>query len=454
MRCGNEKTRGNDANPMPTSLKTAYLKAPEMRPFWYFLPLAIVLLGINAFYLRVEWIVITAGIFAVMGSIIFLNGARIIRLNSEIKLERNELGSIIANLLDGLVAYDQNFKVVMMNKAAGQALGLVAAEVVGSRITPENAKDAKFALLAQILYPSIAPLVVRRTEGGVYPQVVDMSFTNPSIEFRITTDRITDPNGTVLGFVKIIHDRTREIAMLKSKSEFIEVAAHQLRTPLTSINWIFESLAKETLPESQKEMVDMGVIAAGNILKTVNDLLDVSQIEEGRYGYNFQAMDINVFAETVLAELMPYAKEMGIKLYLKKSQDPVGVSIDPQKLGIVVANLVSNAVKYNIENGEVTVEVKKLDDKPYVEISVKDTGIGIPADEMQRLFTKFFRADNAQKTVANGSGLGLYIAKNVVRRHGGDIWAESQLNRGSVFHVTIPTDPTLIPPKEMAFSEE
>ena len=441
-------------NPMPPSLKKSYLKAPEMRPFWYFLPLAIVLLGINAFYLRAEWIVITAGIFAVMGSIIFLNGVRIIRLNGEIKLERNELGSIVANLLDGLVAYDQNFKVVMMNKAAGQLLGLTAAEAVGTRITPENAKDPKFALLTQILYPSIAPLVVRRTEGGVYPQVVDMSFTNPSIEFRITTDRITDPSGTVLGFVKIIHDRTREIAMLKSKSEFIEVAAHQLRTPLTSINWIFESLAKVPLPDEQREMVSMGVVAASNILKTVNDLLDVSQIEEGQYGYNFQAMDINIFAETVLAELMAYAKEMGIKLYLKKSQNPVDVTIDPQKLGIVLANLVSNAVKYNIENGDVTVEIKKLDDKPYVEISVKDTGIGIPADEMQRLFTKFFRADNAQKTVADGSGLGLYITKNIVRRHGGDIWAESQLNRGSIFHVTIPTDPTLIPPKEMAFSEE
>lgn len=439
---------------MPPAPKTSYLKAPEMRPFWYFLPLALVLLGINAFYLRMEWIVINASIFAVMGSIIFLNGTRIIRLNGEIKLERNELGSIVANLLDGLIAYDQSFKVVMMNRAAGQLLGLAPEEVIGSRITPENAKDVKFTLLAQILYPSIAPLVVRKTEGGVYPQVVDMSFTNPAVEFRITTDRIVDPSGALLGFVKIIHDRTRETAMLKSKSEFIEVAAHQLRTPLTSMNWIFESLAKEVMSPEQKEMVNMGVLATGNILKTVNDLLDVSQIEEGRYGYDFQAMDINVFTEEVLTELMPYAKEIGIRMYLKKSQVPIGVSIDPQKLGIVLANLISNAIKYNIENGEVTVEIKKLEDKPYVEISVKDTGIGIPADEMQRLFTKFFRADNAQKTVADGSGLGLYITKNIVRRHGGDIWAESQLNRGSIFHMTIPTDPTLIPPKELAFSEE
>ena len=439
---------------MVSGMKTSYLKMPEMRPFWYFLPLAIVVLGINSFYLEPIWIVISAGIFIVMGSIILLNGVRIARLNGEIKIERNELGSIMANLLDGLIAYDQNFRIVMINKAAEQVTGVVAADVIGKMMTPEYAKDAKFTVLTQILYPSIAPSVVRRSEGGAYPQVVDMSFTHPTTELRITTDRIVDPNGVLLGFVKIIHNRTREVSMLKSKSEFIEVAAHQLRTPLTSINWIFESLAKETMPESQKEMVDMGVMAASNILKTVNDLLDVSQIEEGRYGYKFQDMDINVFAEQVLSEIMPYAQEMGIKLYLKKSANPIPVSIDPQKLGIVLSNLVSNAIKYNIENGEVTVEIEQQVEKPYVEMSIRDTGIGIPAEEMQRLFTKFFRADNAQKTVADGTGLGLYITKNIVRRHGGDIWAESQLNRGSVFHITIPTDPTLIPPQEMSFSEE
>lgn len=412
------------------------------------------LIVINMIYLETIWSVISASIFVVMGVIIFLNGVRIVRLNGEIKLERNELGSIIANLFDGVVAYDQNFKVVMMNRSAEQMMRAPANEVVGKQVTPELAKDPRFALLTQILYPSIAPVVIRRTEGGVYPQIVDMAFTNPSADFRITTDKIVDPNGVLLGFVKIIHDRTREVAMLKSKSEFIEVAAHQLRTPLTSMNWIFESLAKETMTEEQRHMVDMGVTVAGNILKTVNDLLDVSQIEEGKYGYDFQAMDINEFADSVLAGLLPYAKEMGINVYLKKLEHPLAVSIDPQKLSIVFSNIISNAIKYNVANGEVVMEIKKLEDKPFVEITVKDTGIGIPADEMQRLFTKFFRADNAQKTVADGSGLGLYITRNIVRRHGGDIWAESQLNRGSIFHITIPTDKTLIPPMEVAFSEE
>lgn len=425
-----------------------------MRPFWYFLPLAMALIGINAFYLEPAWIAISVSIFVVMGVILFLNGIRISRLSGEIKLERNELGSIIANLLDGLIAYDQNFRIVMMNRAAEQMLGVKYAEVMGRPITPDVVKDRRFALLAQVLYPSIAPLVVRRTEGGAYPQVADMSFVDPTMEFRVTTDRIVDPNGVLLGFVKIIHERTREVEMMKSKSEFIEVAAHQLRTPLTSINWIFESLAREPMNETQKEMVNMGEMAIGNVLKTVNDLLDVSQIEEGKYGYHFQSVDLNVFADEALAQMMSYAKEMGIKLYLKKTDSPIIVSIDPQKMGLVFSNLVSNAIKYNIENGEVTMEIKKQEEKPFVEVSVRDTGIGIPSEEMQRLFTKFFRADNAQKTVADGTGLGLYIARNIVRRHGGDIWAESELNRGSIFHVTIPTDVSLIPPKEMGFSEE
>ncbi len=435
------------------SAGTSYLKMPEMRPFWYFLPLALVLIGINAMFLRSSFLIIVVATVVVMGIILLRNGLRIARLNVEVKLERNEMGSIIANLRDGLVAYDQNFKVMVFNKAAESLFGISADKVIGNQFLPNQAKDPKTTFFTQVLYPSLAPLVVRRTEGGSYPQIVDMSFSNPKVELRITTDRIVDPAGMLLGFVKIIDNRTREVEMMKSKSEFIEVAAHQLRTPLTSINWIFETLAKEPMNETQKEMVNMGTMATSNILKTVNDLLDVSQLEEGKYGYNFQGEDINQFIDGVLADLMPYAKEAGIKLYFQRLEPSSSVMIDAQKLGIVLANLVSNAVKYNIENGEVVVSVQKMEDKPYLEVSVKDTGIGIGAEDIKKLFTKFFRADNAQKEVADGTGLGLYIAKNIVRRHGGDIGAESQLNRGSRFYFTIPTDPTLIPPTDVAFDE-
>ena len=100
------------------------------------------------------------------------------------------------------------------------------------------------------------------------------------------------------------------------------------------------------------------------------------------------------------------------------------------------------------------VEIQKLEGQPYIQISVKDTGIGIPPEDVKKLFTKFFRADNAKKIITGGTGLGLYISKNIIKRHGGEIWAESQLNRGSVFYFTVPIDLKLVPPTEAAFGEE
>lgn len=425
-----------------------------MRLFWYFLPFVLMIAVIDVIYLSAAWTFISLGILAILASIVFVNSLRSARLNLELKIERNQLKSIVSNLLDGIIAYDENFKILVFNKTAEQIFKLGAKEILNQSLAPERAKDPKFYLISQVLFPSLAPVVIRRTEGGVYPQVIDMSFSNPKLDLRITTDKIMDATGRLLGFVKIVHDRTRELGMLKSKSEFIEVAAHQLRTPLTSINWIFEGLLKENLNDSQKEMVSMGKIATSTVLKTVNDLLDVSQIEEGRYGYKFENIDIASLVEEIMVDEMPVAKQAGIKLYLKKPDLPISISADTQKLSIALSNLITNAIKYNVENGEVTVEIKKLEDKPYVQISVKDTGIGIPFEDTKSLFNKFFRADNAQKTVTEGTGLGLYITKNVIQRHGGEIWAESQINRGTTFYFTLPVDPKLVPQAEVAFSED
>jgi len=121
---------------------------------------------------------------------------------------------------------------------------------------------------------------------------------------------------------------------------------------------------------------------------------------------------------------------------------------------MVLFNILDNALRYNIQNGEVVVAVERLSGQPFVQVSVKDTGVGIPAGEMKKLFGKFFRAENVVKMVPEGSGLGLNIAKNIIKRHGGQIWAESEIGRGSTFYFTIPTDPSLIPPKEVVYGEE
>jgi len=426
-----------------------------MRLFWFFLPFLIALLAINIFYLPQLWLFLSAGIFIVLAAIILVNSLRLSRSNLEIKIERNELGSIISNLWDGIIAYDPNFRIVIFNRAAEQIFNLTSSEVMGQYFSPERAKEEKLKVLSQVIFPSLAPMVLRQSEAGVYPQIVDISIDEPKAEFRVATDKIIDPNGNLLGFVKLIHDRTREVELLRSKTEFIAIASHQLRTPLTGIHWALESLAKENLSDGQRQLVDNALNTAIKLIKTVNDLLDVSKVEEGKFGYDFQDINIVEFISKVVDDMKDLSRQFKIKINFEKPvEESIILSADPQKLSIVVSNLIDNAIRYNVENGEVFVSLEKIKDKPFVEITVRDTGIGIPEGEINKLFTKFFRAQNALEFAPNGSGLGLYIVKNIVRRHGGEIWAESEINRGATFHFTLPTDPKLIPPKEIVYGEE
>lgn len=361
------------------------------------------------------------------------------------------LRSIVSALEDGLIVYDGNFEVRLANSAAEKIFGFTAGELIGKKITPEQVSDPRMQRLVQSLFPTLAPTMVPRSRSGEYPQVVDISFENPALELRTITSPVVGDGGAVTGFMKMIRDRTREISLIKAKTEFIAVASHQLRTPITGLQWGLETIAGDaSLPEGLKQVAADSLTAAHQLKTIVEDLLNITKIEEGRFGYAFTPTDLNEFINKMLADILPQARHVGISLYFDPPKDVLPqVTIDATKLSMVLRNLIDNAIRYNVKNGTVTVAVQKVQDKPYVEIMVKDTGIGIPAAEAQKLFTKFFRADNAVHAVADGSGLGLYIARNIIQSHGGQIWAESELGRGSVFHFTLPTDPSLIPPREV-----
>jgi len=432
-----------------------YSKLPEMRLFWFFLPFLLTLFIIDLIYLPQILVFAVLAIFLVLGAIVLVNNLRLARSNLEIKIERNELKSIIANLKDGVIAYDPNFKILIFNKAAEEIFSLKSGEVLGKYFAPETAREPKFKLLSQAIFPSLAPLVVRRSEPGEYPQIMDISFNESDMSLRVATDKITDLSGQLLGFVKIIRDRTREIKLLKSKMEFIATVSHQLRTPATATHWAIEELSKQKLSEEQKPIIETALGAVSKLVKTINDMLDVSKIEEGEFGYQFENVEFISFIEDIIRDMEPLAKQFNVKIYFEKpAEQSIALSLDRQKMSIVVANLIDNAIKYNVANGEVIVKIEHLKDEPYLEVSVKDTGVGIPEKDIKKLFTKFFRSENTTKFATEGSGLGLYIAKNIINRHGGKIWAESEINRGSIFHFTLPTDPKLIPSKEIVYGEE
>ena len=307
----------------------------------------------------------------------------------EIKIERNELTGIIAALRDGLIAYDPNFKILIFNSAAEKIFGLSRQQVIGKYFSPEKINEPLFRIFIQTLFPSLAPIVAKHTEAGEYPQIIDLSFSEPKMEIRVTTNKIIDPKGQLLGFVKVVSDRTRETELLRSKSEFLSRGGSSIADAADHGQLDFESLASESLNDDQRQMINSGLTVAAYLSKIVNDLLDVSKIEEGRFGYDFEIVNLVGFIDEVLGRAKGLADEAGVKLYFQKPAEQIEISVDRQKLGMALYNLIDNAVRYNVKNGEVTIGVEKLSDKPYARISVKDTGIGIPKESIDNLFAKF-----------------------------------------------------------------
>ncbi len=367
------------------------------------------------------------------------------------ELEREEFRNIVLNLEDATIIYDRNFKILFFNPVAENLFQLKAEVVIGSVVKAQDVERPEWRRMAQVMFPSLSPSIVNRSKAGVYPQVTDLSFEEPDMELRVITSIINDTQGGILGFMKVVKDRTREQFLLRSKSEFVTVASHQLRGPVTNIAWALETLGKEQgLEEEAKSLIDNASRAGQQLLKIIEDLINIAKIEEGRFGYNFEPTDLVYFINEILTQVMPQARRASIKIYLDRPKDPLPqVMINQEKMTMVFYNFLDNAIRYNVQNGEVVVKVEKVEGENFVQVSVRDTGIGIPSNEINKIFGKFFRADNAVKFQTEGSGLGLYINKNIILAHGGKIWAESELNRGTTFCFTLPTSMDVIPEREI-----
>lgn len=428
-----------------------FLKRWEAKALLFFVIFLVAAFMIDVMFLpSLSMIVISGGLFLLAIVVAATALYRTTPPGSSASVEPNELQAILETMEDALLVYDENFRVLFFNPAAETLFHVSKQQILGEKLEASRAGDPDFRLLIQVVFPSLAPVMVSRSESGSPSQVVDLSFSDPSLELRTITSRVQSEEGKEIGFMKLIRNRTREISLLKSKSEFISVASHQLRTPITHINFALESLAKNLQLNSESQVLfDNALVSARELNAIVDDLLSVSKIEEGKFGYQFVETDLVAFLEKTLEEVAPQARAVGIKLFFDRPKEPVpNLLIDPQKLTMAISNLLDNSIRYNVPNGEVTVAIAPKSDDKYVEILLSDTGIGIPPEEVPKLFQKFYRATNATKFSTEGSGLGLYIVQNIVRAHGGKVWVESELNRGTIFHIALPLDQSLVPQHE------
>jgi signal transduction histidine kinase len=225
----------------------------------------------------------------------------------------------------------------------------------------------------------------------------------------------------------------------RMKSEFVALVTHQLRTPLSGIKWSLSMLLNG-------EMGDLSPEQRTYLLKTyesnermitlINDLLQADRLESGTMRFSFQPTKLVDLIDNILTEVNPLAENRKLHLAYGSREEVPLLSIDPQNMRVVMQNILENAIKYTPSGGSVTIDVTKKEKN--VEISVKDTGIGIPLEHQKEIFQRFFRAPNAVLTETVGSGLGLYIAKNIVDHHQGTIGFTSEPGKGTIVTISLP----------------
>ena len=239
--------------------------------------------------------------------------------------------------------------------------------------------------------------------------------------------------------IELTEANARLIALDQNKSEFVSVAAHQLRTPLTGIRWTFNTLQDEEWGEltlEQQKAVENGLKSSIRMIDLINDLLNVARIEEGKFGLHFTRQPFAPLIQKALKHVQKLSEEKGVALALDIALPLPPLDIDEEKMTIALENVFDNAIKYTPPGGTVTVSTILV--KGGVKLVVADTGIGIPKDQLQRIFTKFFRADNAMRFQTSGSGLGLYVVKNVIEGHDGTLTITSAENKGTIVTIILP----------------
>lgn len=347
--------------------------------------------------------------------------------------------SLLASIADGVLAVDPGGRVTEVNDAAVRLLGFSRRQLLGQ------------------LWSDV--LVLADDEGHAIPDAdrpltkalgaVTYQVFADNAHFYIRADGTRFPvamdcapvliGGRVAGAVEVFRDITREREVDRAKSEFVSLASHQLRTPLTAIGWYTELLlgeAGDSLRPEHRQYLQQVYDSNRRMVALVDSLLNVSRLEMGSFAVAPESVQIESVVRSILKDFDIYAQQKKLTLRTEVGQGIGIVSLDSHLLSIILQNLVSNAIKYTPEGGTVTVTARR--EEPWLLLGVADTGIGIPQGAQKHMFEKLFRADNARLSDPDGSGLGLYMVKGILDQVGGTIAVQSEEGKGTTFTVRLP----------------
>lgn len=345
----------------------------------------------------------------------------------DLNLEKSRLKTIINQMANGVMVTNRNLEVVLHNPA------LMRLMEIGEEV--ENPVPINMITREESLIDTL-----RQILGGDFPEEESISqeIRVGAKVLRAISAPALSPNGAVAGTVTVLEDITAFKQLDEMKSAFVNMVAHELRSPLVAIRQLNSVLLEGLtgpLEEKQQDFVKRGMNKIDSLLELINDLLDVAKIEAGKFVQHQVPTDLGPIIEETVALMEPRAREQGITLTCS-CQNLKPVQADPKNMEEVFNNLVSNAINYSPEGGRVTITARGLGE--YMEVKVEDTGVGIPPEELPKIFDKFYRVKHPKTRKVIGTGLGLAIVKGVIEAHHGTIDVESSPDKGTTFKILLP----------------
>ena len=375
-----------------------------------------------------------------------------VEVNDRLAKEKAKDEAILSGIGDGVIAVDETGKVLFINRAAQDLLGIANENITGQPVYDIVVMTNE---QGQTLLSENRPIdqalksgqTIKATSASTACYYVKPDGSKFPAAFTTTPIKI---EGKIAGAIEVFRDATQEKEIDHAKSEFVSLASHQLRTPLSTIGWYTEMLVAGdagSVNDEQKGYLEEIYRGNRRMVDLVNALLNVSRIELGTFMLTPEPVNFVEIAKSVIAEVHPQVMRNGLNVKEEYEENLPLIPADSKLTRIILQNLITNAVKYTPSEGTVTVKVASVlgkqlghgnPDEKYVLITVTDTGYGIPEKEKSKIFTKLYRADNVREKETDGSGLGLYLVKSVLAACGGEIWFDSKENQGTSFYVIIP----------------
>lgn len=359
---------------------------------------------------------------------------------AEIDQAREE--AMLGSIGDGVVATDKNGAIIFVNKAAKEMIawddsmiGKRLAEV--SLLADETGKHIPVEKHPLHLCLVKRKKIISTNYHFVKKDKMDLAVYISAMPIFLKNE--------IIGAIEVFRDITNEKEIDRIKSEFVFLASHQLRTPLSTINWYVEMLMSgDAGPINEDQKNYLKEVYQGNqrMVEMVNDLLNVSRLDLGTFEAQLVPVDLKNLIEEELKANQPAIEDKKMKTSCEVSSEITGVEMDIKMIKMLLQNLITNAIKYTPEGGKIDIKVVPQAKKDYV-LSIADNGYGIPEASKEKIFTKLYRADNVMAKEITGTGLGLYMVKSIVEKLQGKIWFESEVDKGTTFFVSFPIRPII-----------